>query len=516
MKKIIVILVIVSVLVNLNYVNGSEKNNEHTKIYTVFLSKGYVGPGGSVKNPLTNEEVLDKLQNEYGEIDFIVKDITKTNISDESVLNELNNSIGSLDGALIFGSLAHHDYRLAFSGLPTIVVYNLWEWDMSPYMLFGTGEKEKSILVGGSDPETYKKGKILTAQLDRRQVCDPSKSAAMFKDLVDKIKLIQVIKKLKESRILSVAPQDYIAQVDYQGEKNAHLPQDYNETYMREVNELFGVEIVRVKPKEFYEAYQKTDKSEAERIAEKWIKEAAGVEAAESEIIRTARAYLAYEELRKKYNCNAISTHMRSLTGSGKVEDKFWPGLALEVGFKTRGIQAVCQDYPNILIAQLLGYFMTGRPSMLGDNMYDIENSVEIVTHCGAPINPYGDERRVPYFITTHAESPVRDTKKPGSSTGLRVEFPVDVPVTIWKVYPLLKKIGLHTGTTVDGHTLYKGLDDIMCRSKIIAKINAKEVQKHFYSEAYGIHRTVTYGDLREDIKNLAVLLGFNVMEEDR
>ena len=43
--------------------------------------------------------------------------------------------------------------------------------------------------------------------------------------------------------------------------------------------------------------------------------------------------------------------------------------------------------------------------------------------------------------------------------------------VNIWKAYILNKKIGLHTGITVDGHSLYKNLDVIMCRTKLIAKV---------------------------------------------
>jgi len=509
MKRLILILVVFMLIGDNSYSRVSEREN--TKIFTVFLSQGYVGPGGSAKNPLTNNDLLHKLQNECRGIDFIVRDLTEADFSGETVLVELESSRENLDGVLIIGTLS--DYRLAFTGLPTIVVYNLWEWDKSPYKLFATGNEDESVLVGG--PE-YKNGRILTAQLDRRQICNPVKSEAMFNDLVDKIKLVEAVKKLKESRILSVSPYKYIAQVDYQGDINKHIPEDYNETYTRKLKELLGVEIVRAEPEEFYRAYQEASQKEAEEIAEKWIEEAAGVKAAKSEIIRTARAYLAFDALREKYDCDAVSTHMRSLTGSGKVEDRFWPGLGLECGFKTRGIQAVCQDYPNILIAELVGYYITGRPGMLGDLMIDTENNVDILTHCGAPVNPYGDDRRVPYIIRTHAESPVRNTLEPGSSTGLQVEWPVGEPVTIWKFYVLNKKIGLHTGRIVDGHALYKNLDDIMCRTKLIAEVNAKEVQKNYFADAYGIHRAATIGDLREKIKNFAILIGFEVMEEDR
>jgi hypothetical protein len=50
----------------------------------------------------------------------------------------------------------------------------------------------------------------------------------------------------------------------------------------------------------------------------------------------------------------------------------------------------------------------------------------------------------------------------------------------------------------------------------LIASVDAKKVQKHFSPDEYGIHRAATFGDLRQKIKNLAVLLGFEVFEEDR
>ncbi|GAJ19880.1 unnamed protein product, partial [marine sediment metagenome] len=52
------------------------------------------------------------------------------------------------------------EYRLAFIGLPTIVVYNLFEWMNLPYKLFTTTKEEDSILLGGTN---YENGKILAA-----------------------------------------------------------------------------------------------------------------------------------------------------------------------------------------------------------------------------------------------------------------------------------------------------------------------------------------------------------------
>jgi hypothetical protein len=481
----------------------------NTQIFTVFVTRGYGGAGSPPESLVTNEDLLKKLQNECGGIDFIVRDMTTSKISFNDVYNELERSKENLDGVLIIGTT--RDYRLAFSGLPTIVVYNLFEWMNIPYKLYTTGKEEDSVLVGG--PE-YKNGRILTAQLDRGNIT--SSADEMIEDLVYKVKLIQAVNKLSQSRLLIVAPQRFIAEVNYQGDIHKKFPKDYNETYTNTLKELLGVELVQVKPEEFYSAYKDTDTKKAEEIADEWIKGAQGVTAAKSEIITTARAYLAFDALREKYNCNAVSTHIRTVTGSGKVEDMMWPGLALECGFKTRGIQAVCQNYPDILVTQLLGYFLTGRPSMLGDLMVDTKNSVDILTHCGAPINPYGDDRRVPYLIRTHAESAVRDTGEAGSSTGLQVEWPAGEPVTLWAVHTLHKKIEVHTGEIVDGHALYKNLDDLMCRTKLITRVNAEQVQKHFSPDEYGIHKNATLGDLRQKIKDISVFLGFEVLETDK
>lgn len=484
------------------------------RVYCVLTSPGYIRTGNVSDTLLTNEDLLRQLQEECADVEFIVRDMTKPDVSPESVSSELKDRRQDLDGVLIVG--ASRDYSLAFSGLPTIVVYNLFEWMTIPYKLYATNEEPDSILVGGPD---YREGRILTAQLDRRKVSSLSKE--MFDDLVGKINVIAAMRRLKESRILSVSPHRYIAQIDYQGDLHKEFPKDYNERYADALEETLGVQIERVAPEEFYEAVARVDRGRAEEIADKWIREAREVtDTTREEVVRTATAYLAFDLLRERHHCNAISTHMRSLTGSGRVEDMFWPGLGLECGFKTRGIQAVCQDYPDILVTQLLGYYLTGRPSMLGDLMIDTFNNAEILTHCGAPINPHGEDR-IPYTIRSHAESPVRGTYKPGSSTGIMVELPLNETVTIWKIYALNRKVGFHTGRTVDGRKLYghssENFDDIMCRTKLVAQVrDAAKIQKHYSPDEYGIHRAAIFGDLTDRIRDFAVLAGFDIMDEDK
>ena len=105
------------------------KVGENTKIYTIFVNQGCSCPaGGTPEGLTTNEEVLHELQSECEGIDFIVRDFTVSGTSPEAVLDELEDTKEGLDGVLIFGALGNREYKLAFTGLPTICVYNLFEW----------------------------------------------------------------------------------------------------------------------------------------------------------------------------------------------------------------------------------------------------------------------------------------------------------------------------------------------------------------------------------------------------
>lgn len=168
--------------------------NENVKLFTIFTSYGCgcTGSGGAPDTYTTQEEVLDELRQACNEIDFIEFEGTSAAAYKEVITNK-----DSYDGVLVIGRLAG-DYRLAFTSLPTIVVNNLFKFmDAQPYHLFETGKIDhKSILKGGTD---YHKPRILTAQLDRRNLSSPAVRESMFNDLVYKINLIQAIKKLQET-----------------------------------------------------------------------------------------------------------------------------------------------------------------------------------------------------------------------------------------------------------------------------------------------------------------------------
>jgi hypothetical protein len=48
-----------------------------------------------------------------------------------------------------------------------------------------------------------------------------------------------------------------------------------------------------------------------------------------------------------------------------------------------------------------------------------------------------------------------------------------------------------------------------------VASVDARKVQRYIFPDKYGVHRCATFGELRERIRDLAGLIGFEPVEED-
>jgi len=55
-----------------------------------------------------------------------------------------------------------------------------------------------------------------------------------------------------------------------------------------------------------------------------------------------------------------------------------------------------------------------------------------------------------------------------------------------------------------------------MCTAKVIARVDAEKVRDQHLPYLYGIHTIATLGDLRQQMKDISVLLGFDMVESDK
>ncbi|MBC8876069.1 MAG: hypothetical protein H8E44_42125 [Planctomycetes bacterium] len=401
------------------------------RIYTVFIRTAPSQDDTDLQ-PITNEAIARRLQQECDGVDFVVRDLTR-DATMQSVLNEIKDlKQQNYDGVIICG--CPRDYDLLRSGLPTINAAVVNDFMNIPYPL-------------------YKENRVAGAFLDPWRFCaDPKVTERMFQDLVAKVKLIKALKRMKNERILTVTDSPYV-NVTY-GDVRRNMPPDYNEKILGAIEETFGVKVTKIGTEdvakdEDIQNLWRNESPEANAIAQRWIRDAKEVMTTiESEVVRSAKVYLAMKMLMEKHAAGAMAFHIRYLVDKARREDYVTPALATSE-FQLHNVVAKCQSHLNIVLSEMLLQYAYGVPSMLGDYSVDTYCGTSVVQHCEGPWNPWGDDRRVPYNLVDHRERPIRGRKVTGGSAASWILYPGDEPVTMWQVDVQSKEVLVHTGTTI-------------------------------------------------------------------
>lgn len=407
-------------------------NGKPAKIYMVLFD---IAPSRDDTDlrPMSNDEIVQRLQRDCEGVEFVVRDLTR-GVKLPSVLNEAKDlkKLG-YDGVIVYGW--PRDYDLLRTGLPTINVAVVNDFMNIPYPLF----KANRVIGAFLDPWRFS--------------ADPEVSERMFRDLADKIKLIRALKRLKSEHILTVTDSQYV-NVMY-GDVLKSPPASYNQTMLGAIEVIFGTRVTKISSKEVtedkdIEKLWYGESQEASEIARRWIRSAREMTyTIESEVVRSAKLYLAMKMLMAKYGATAMTFHIRTLIRNPRPEDLVYPALAVSQ-FQLENTVAKCQSHLNIVLSEMLLQYAYGRPSMLGDYGVDTYHNVSWVQHCEGPWNPWGDQRRVPYILTDHRERRIRGRAMTGVGAASWVLYPAGEPVTMWQIEVLGKELLVHTGASVN------------------------------------------------------------------
>jgi len=459
---------------------------EKTRIYVIFRSSGLDHRGAwdasdIEKKVMTNEEMLNELGKQCEGVEFC-GEINLIETPDSAIEN-IRSSREDLDGILIFGPPSG---KLTETGLPIIAVFPM----------FG-------MWMAGFDFKSYKGEKVLTSCMP--VVRDASKPAfsARIADLAEKIKLIQSISKMKSLRILNVTDRPVLGSY----ETGFGNRKEYERIYLGNLAETFGSEITITPQEEMFDKIQEVEEKEAEKIAKMWIDRAEGIkDTNEAEILRSAKLYLVLKELMGKYDCRAVTTEGYGVFAGyrkGNIPSQGLPSSQ----FCTDGIVATSECLVNSLLTQQLVFYITGRLGFNGDYIIDPFNNIAILGHCECPFNPYGDDRRSPYVIRN-----LPRLKKYEGGACVQVDLPLDETVTVTKISMYDKKISLFSGKTVSGKEFFEDWDDLACRTKLAIETDTKALLHNLDWRTFAAHRVAFYGNFTEEIKDLAALIGFEVV----
>jgi len=474
---------------------GSEapiEGRDVAKVRVIFTSEGLQGECQifSAYHPdreiLTNERILTELKSRAAGIEFLGTGEPMRGADASEVVKAERDR---LDGVLIFGSPSEDLISL---GLPIVAVYPLWGQWMCPFRPF----KGKRVLTSFLPVVPDNDEEVFSSRLD---------------DIAAKLELIRTIARMKGLRVLVVTDRPILGEYEPMDLQVDGDRKGYEEAYLRNLKDTLGVELVDVSQDILVRRSESVSDEDARKVAKKWIREAAGMRGTnEEEVVKSARLYLAMKALLDEYNCQAITTEGYTVFQYYKDGPIPSQGLPASQLF-TDGIVATAETLIDSLVTQQLGLFLTGSTGFNGDYLIDTFNRIAIIGHCECPLNPFGDDRRAPYVIRN---LPLWEENKGGAC--VQVNLPLDETVTVTKISVHDRKMSLFTGTTISGEGLFTGWDDILCRTKVAIRTKADSLFENIDWKTFGNHRVVFYGDHRNTFRDLATLMGYEVVEDDR
>ncbi|MDH7601535.1 MAG: hypothetical protein QHI38_05230 [Armatimonadota bacterium] len=357
------------------------------------------------------------------------------------------------------------------------VVYNIGIWTGVPNTIAHSGKPVVMVddLYAGSG-ETL----ITNATVRKEKLPVVTVSSSDFRDVSSAVRLFGVIRAMKETTILDVVDAD-IAGISNQ------------------VKTVFGANVVRLDSKELASYYERSNVQEAAEWADYWISNAKSVrEPTREEIVKSARMYLALCRAMQDAKADAVTLDCLGMFYSGRITA--YPCLS-HFQMNNDGSTGICEADINSTCTQLLMRYLTGRPGYVSDPVIDTARNEIIYAHCVSHNRPYGPHGKSnPYIIRSHAED--------GKGASVQSLLPSGEDVTTLEFDIWSKRGVVHTGKTT------RNVDEPKaCRTKLAAKTNAQAILDNW---DMGWHRVTVFGDWRRQVKQLAQLYGFTMIEEDR
>jgi hypothetical protein len=353
-----------------------------------------------------------------------------------------------------------------------------------------------------------------------------------------KVKPAEVVKMLDGVKIISIQDVDKFNAIDQEGMSGVwgNSPvKEYDRDYPKRLKESLGIELVVVRSGELLEEMGKVEEKAIEEMADKWIREATEMKNVKrNDILRSARMYWAFKALLKKYSAVAITYESATLTLSEHKVNAWTPLSILELA--KEHIPCCCQSHVDCLVTQLIGRYLTdGRTGFVGDVLNDWAfkaagdrpKNIIVIGHCGAPINPHGNDR-IPYLLRDHIHSDKKWSTNPTDvAEASTVTWPADEPATVVKFDVFRKKVSIFPAKVLDGNKVFVDFPNCICRNKMLVQIDQPEgcyllpsdpKQGAFRSwwGSWGCHQVVFYGELADAFKEFAQLKGFEVVESKK
>ncbi|MCI9152733.1 hypothetical protein D3Z53_19275 [Lachnospiraceae bacterium] len=267
------------------------------------------------------------------------------------------------------------------------------------------------------------------------------------------------------------------------------------------LRQRYGFEVIKLPFREIFKYMDQITDEEAKPIADRIINGSKETKVNTDWFINDVKYYLAAKKMMDIYDCNAFSTACHELcTSEIPQERKFTPCMCHSL-MKDEGIPSGCEEDLNALLAMTILQYAAHRPAFMGNPNHETDELLRI--HHAVPalcMNGYG---------TKPLEYKLWAFTGQGFGGKLQVDFTENEQdhVTLARFNPAGDTICVKVG-----QVLRSEYDEVYCSPYYYIQMDDARRYMHHLA-GFGHHQVLVFGDYMQELKNLAEIMNFKVLE---
>jgi L-fucose isomerase-like protein len=272
------------------------------------------------------------------------------------------------------------------------------------------------------------------------------------------------------------------------------------------IKEKYGMDYHTVNYQEFFTDMDKLLKDKeirqkAEKLAGVLINGAGASNMTKEDVINSFNFYLTVLHFFNKYNCNAFGIECFELCSSMNPWNRRFTPCMTHSLLKNDGFPSACEKDISALLSMAAMMYVSHKPAYMGNPDLDLEKNIIMLHHSDSPTKMSGFDKPQDYYE-------IKSFTEAGFGATLRYDYNAHKGeiVTLSRFDPSARKILVIPGEISGG----AGMDGLGCSQRVsIAVKNAREAMREM--QEFGHHLSLVYGNCVESIRDLGVIMGFEV-----
>ena len=263
----------------------------------------------------------------------------------------------------------------------------------------------------------------------------------------------------------------------------------------------YGFEVVKLPFTAIFPYMDAVTDEEARPIADQLVHGAKDVKVNTDWFINDIKYYLAAKKMMDVYQCNAFSTSCHELCTSEIPQNRKFTPCVCHSLLKGEGIPSACEEDLNALMAMLIMQYAANRPAFMGNPSFEAEELLCI--HHAVPalcMNGYGTQP-LDYSLWAFTGQ--------GFGGKLQIDFAQNRSdcVTLGRFNPAGDTMCVKVGKV-----LRSRFAETYCSPYYYIQLDDAREFMHNLA-GFGHHQVLIFGDYMKQIKRIARLMGFQVLE---